>query len=124
VPLVISGDRTLSEDMCELIRVLGKFSECRVVQDEKFPKDTSTELAAGYRLTLEIQIDKEVELRLLNDQITKARQNLERESAKLKNQGFMAKAPKEVVEEVRKRIAELDKNIEELNQSIGMLSTN
>jgi len=123
VPLIVSGEKAPSEHVCELIRVLGKFSECRVVQDEEFPKDTSTELAAGYRLTLEIQIDKEAELRLLNDQITKARENLERESAKLKNQGFVAKAPREVVEEVRKRIVDLEKNVEELNQSIGTLAS-
>ena len=122
VPVIVSGDLALSEQVCELIRVLGKFSECRVVQDVEFPKDTSTELAAGYRLTLEIQIDKEAERRLLNDQVAKAKQNLDREMAKLNNQGFIAKAPTEVVEEVRKRIADLEKNLDELNQSLAAIS--
>jgi len=117
VPLVISGDKTLSEDMRELIRALGKFSECKIVQDKEFPKDTATELASGYRLTLEIQIDKEAELRLVNDQIAKAKQNLDRENAKLSNQGFVAKAPREVVEEVKMRVIDLEKNIEERNSA-------
>jgi valyl-tRNA synthetase len=122
VPIVVSGKTIPARDVCELLQVLGKFSECKVVKEEDFPRDTSTELAAGFRLTLEIQIDKEAERRSLNDQIVKARQNLENENAKLNNQGFVDKAPTEVVEEVRRRVIDLEKNISELTRSLEILS--
>jgi valyl-tRNA synthetase len=122
VPLVVSGGSIPQDHALESLRVLGKFSECKVVKEEDFPRDTSTELAAGCRLTLEIQIDKEAEQRMLSDQIAKARQNLERETAKLNNQGFVEKAPPEVVEEVRQRVIDLEKNISELHQSLETLS--
>ena len=124
VPLVVSGHETPPKMLCELTRILGKFSEFRFVQDAEFPTNTSSELVAGYRITLEIQIDKAAELSTLADRLNSARQNLVRESAKLSNQNFVAKAPSEVVEEVKQRVIDLEKTIKELSQSLEALSAN
>ena len=124
VPLIVSGEEIPSEQLCQLTRILGKFSEFKFVKNEEFPTNTSTELAAGYRITLEIEIDTAAELKAITEQLNSTRQNLDRESAKLKNQGFVSKAPREVVEEVRQRVLDLEKTIKELSQSLEMLSTN
>jgi valyl-tRNA synthetase len=124
VPLIVSGEEMPPERLSELTRTLGKFSAVRFVQEADFPTNTSTELAAGYRITLEIQIDKTAELKTLSEQLNNAKQNLQRESAKLENQGFIAKAPTEIIEEVRQRVVDLEKNIKELDQSLRALSAN
>lgn len=66
-------------------------------------------------------VDKEAELKRLNKELESAKKDLEFNSKKLNNQGFMAKAPEKVVAEVRANAAKYAEKIAMIEAAIEAL---
>ncbi|MBQ1660164.1 MAG: valine--tRNA ligase [Clostridia bacterium] len=66
-------------------------------------------------------VDKEAELKRLNKELAAAVKDLEFNSKKLNNQGFMAKAPEKVVAEVRANAAKYAEKIKMIEAAIAAL---
>lgn len=66
-------------------------------------------------------VDKEAELKRLNKELAAAVKDLEFNSKKLNNQGFMAKAPEKVVAEVRANAAKYAEKIKMIEAAINAL---
>ncbi|HEX8465277.1 MAG TPA: valine--tRNA ligase [Abditibacterium sp.] len=72
-------------------------------------------------LPLEGLIDVEAERAKLSKQLETARKDVEKISAKLSNENFTAKAPREVVEKEESKRAELTSQIEKLSERLAAL---
>lgn len=79
-----------------------------------------TPLCEIYIPLLEL-VDKTVELARLNKELKEAQSELERAQGKLNNQGFVAKAPKQLVELEKEKVEKYQKLIEKIQNSIKEL---
>jgi valyl-tRNA synthetase len=72
-------------------------------------------------LPLEGIIDVEAEKQRLDKEIKKQQGEIKKLSGKLSNQGFLAKAPPEVVDEQRERLAEAEATVSKLSAALALL---
>ncbi len=73
------------------------------------------------RVVYERKIDVDAERDRLTKELTKLTQELTRANAQLKNESFLAKAPPQVVEGLKKRQGELELLVEKANGALGEL---
>ena len=91
--------------------------------------DSSLAKAAGARSTArfdvrvvyERKIDVAAERERLNKELAKLTQELTRATGQLNNEAFLAKAPANVVEGLKKRKAEVEVLVEKANEALGEL---
>ncbi|MGJ8523878.1 Valine--tRNA ligase [Carnimonas sp. R-84981] len=121
LPLILSGgDDSDRRRLQENRRVLSKLAKLESV--EFAAADDAPLSALGHVGALEVRvpmagfIDKEAELKRIDKQLEQSRKAIDGIERKLSNQGFVAKAPAEVVEKERSRL-------EEQRQSITLLET-
>jgi valyl-tRNA synthetase len=67
-------------------------------------------------------IDIDAERRRMEKDLAAARREAEQASAKLANAGFMAKAPAEVVEKTRHRLAAAEQDIARISDRLALLA--
>ena len=72
-------------------------------------------------LPLEGIIDVKTELERLNKELGKVNKDFEKTSAKLNNENFTAKAPAEVIEKEKEKLAEFQSHLEKLQRNIELL---
>ena len=66
-------------------------------------------------------IDRDKEIARLNKEKTAAEKDIKMFSGRLNNQGFVSKAPANVVEEIRQKLARAEEKLEKVNQSLEAL---
>jgi valyl-tRNA synthetase len=117
-------DRTRFEKYQHLIMTLAKFATVQWLM----PADTIPEAATTLVGDLEILIpmagliDKQEESVRLSREIAKLAKDSERAEMKLQNPSFVDKAPQDVVEKERGRLAELKFTLEKLQQQLEKIS--
>jgi len=107
------------ESNAELIRFLGNLTELHRVKDESTLPPTAMQLVDGHAVHAPLASlidDPEAELARLAKRKAKSLQDLKREEGKLANQHFVANAPPEIVDEVRARIGETKREIEQFEE--------
>lgn len=93
---------------------------------EKYTGDTTgmvqviTHAARGFIPMMEL-IDKEKELARLNKEKTAAEKDIAMFSRQLSNEGFVSKAPAQVVEEIRQKLARAEEKLARVEESIAAL---
>ena len=82
--------------------------------------ESATALVGEMKLLIPMAglIDKEDELARLNKQIEKIQGDLDRIEGKLSNESFVSRAPEEVVEKERQKVAEMRSSLEKLNEQV------
>ncbi len=93
----------------ELIKRLGKVADLTIAQEDAWdPKGMVEEVVDGMGLGVRIgeAIDKAAEATRLRKEIRQLDQEIAKYEAKLRNEGFLSKAPPEVVEDLRERLDE------------------
>ena len=101
-----------------LIKSLGSMYHARVPYPETEAPDAATSLVGDMRLLIPLagQIDKDAELARLNKNIARHEQDAERISAKLANENFVSRAPAEVVDKEKDKLAETESALASLRQ--------
>jgi valyl-tRNA synthetase len=66
-------------------------------------------------------IDKEAELKRLNKETEKLRKELAKCTAKLENPKFTARAPAEIVEKERQRVADMSASLQQLETQVARI---
>ena len=125
VPLYASGDNAFLNEGGALLKALGKLSEVKVFEDDA-SFDASTRqlpvaVQGGLRLALHVEIDVAAETERLQKEIKRKEADLAKEQGKLASESFVARAPAEVVAEVKQRIADFTAALERLRDQLGRL---
>jgi valyl-tRNA synthetase len=117
VPLImaygIAGDAAVLNALAPYISSLAKLSEVRIVAD--LPDgDAAVAIVGNFKLMLKVEIDVAAERGRLDREISRLEGEVARTRAKLGNASFVDRAPATVVEQERKRMADFDTTLEQL----------
>jgi len=120
VPLLTLGESTFVAAATPLMQALARLSEVRVIADEAaFAAATSSSpvaVSGALRLALHVQIDVAAESARLGKEIARLVGEIAKAEAKLDNEGFVARAPANVVEQERARLGDF-------KQAVGRLQS-
>jgi valyl-tRNA synthetase len=126
VPLLACGDSTFVRSAAPVLTALAKLADVQVFDDEAAFAEATQHLPVvvrgATRLALHIEIDVAAERERIGKEITKVEADLARENGKLANESFVARAPAEVVAQVRQRIADLTATRDRLRDQWGRLA--
>ena len=113
VPLIAAGDADTLGALAPYISSLGKLSEVQVVAE--LPGDEAAVAIVGsYRLMLKVEIDVAAERERLDKEIARLQGEVAKTEAKLGNESFVGRAPAAVVEQERKRMADFNATLVQL----------
>jgi len=104
-----------------LLAHMGGASEVTIAASYQKPKDAATALVRDAEVFVLGVVDLEVERAKLTKQREKLAGQIRGIEGKLGNEGFVAKAPAEVVEREKARLADLTKQLQSLDASIADL---
>lgn len=93
-----------------LISTLSRLQNIELLDSNATPPESAITLVGEMKILIPLAglIDKEAELKRLNKEIDKVRKEHDKLSSKLENPNFIEKAPVELVEKEKQRVAELD----------------
>ena len=114
------ADRDRLERQRRALMTLGRLESIAWLGDEEPAPEAATALVGGMKILIPMAglIDKAAESTRLEKEIAKLRQEAERGAAKLGNANFIGRAPVEVVEKERARVAELQIAITKLEEQL------
>ena len=106
LPLWISGDRSFLEKAVPYLSALAKLSEVKIVDNESDLERDAPEspiaLVGQHKLLLKVEIDPKVEQLRLSKEIARLAGEINKCQSKLGNEGFVARAPAEVIVQEKK----------------------
>jgi len=103
IPLAIVGDKSLIESYSSYLVGLAKLSKVEYM-DELPDQDAPVAIIEGFKLMLNIEIDKESELQRLGKENIRLEKEIDKAKNKLTNDSFIGKAPKQVVKQEEERL--------------------
>ncbi|MBU0549053.1 MAG: hypothetical protein KJ838_01865, partial [Candidatus Omnitrophica bacterium] len=114
----------LIRDNYELIINLGNLSSFKVLEENKRPQDTISDISKNADLYLFFQglIDVKIEQQKIKEAREKQSKILDGKKARMQNRDFVKKAPRELVEKEKENITELEDTIRRLGQMYNELS--
>ena len=122
--LLIRSDNGQSLKLNEqLIRDLAKVDDLTIEPDVERPDKSATVVVGKKELFIPLGdlIDVETEKKRLTEKIESLDGRLSSVTAKLKNQDFISRAPKEVVDRERKKLGDMKENLAKLKQNYTYL---
>lgn len=107
------------------VKGLGRISELDIrAADSEKPAQAAVAVAGGISVYLPLAglVDLEAETKRLHKELADAAAELERSAARLSNEGFVSKAPSEVVEGARRRHRELEEKVAKVQSLLAELT--
>ena len=121
VPLIAAGDVTKLQAYAPHLKALAKLADVEIVAD--LPEaDAPVALAGDFRLMLKIEIDVAAEKDRLGKEIARLSGEISKANGKLTNESFVARAPAEVVNQEKARVAEFTASLDKLNAQLAKLA--
>jgi valyl-tRNA synthetase len=116
-------DRERLERHRRALTTLGRLASIAWLGEEEPAPEAATALVGGMKILIPMSglIDKAAETARLTKEIAKLRQEAERGQAKLGNANFIGRAPVEVVEKERARVAELQTAATKLEEQLARI---
>jgi valyl-tRNA synthetase len=121
VPLEIAGDAKTVESFAPYLSALAKLSNVVASGATLSESPAPTQIVGDFRLMLKIEIDPKAERERLQKEIARLEGEIAKANHKLANQNFVARAPAQVVEQERQRLAEYGETLEKVKEQIGKL---
>jgi valyl-tRNA synthetase len=122
VPLIIEagGDKAALEAFAPYLQALAKLSEVQVV-DSLPPSPAPVSIAGDVKLMLKVEIDVAAERERLSKEIARLEGEITKVNVKLGNESFVARAPAQVVEQEKERLANFTATLGKLREQFGKL---
>ncbi|WP_341891588.1 valine--tRNA ligase [Variovorax sp. YR752] len=125
VPLLACGDNAFLREAAPVLTALAKLADVQVFDDDTaFAQATQAlpvVVRGESRLALHVEIDVAAERERLAKEIARLEGEIAKASAKLANEGFVARAPAAVVAQERQRIADFTSTRDRLRDQLGRL---
>jgi valyl-tRNA synthetase len=121
VPLIASGDAESLAGFAPYLKSLAKLSDMQIVASLPVDADAPTAVVGETRLMLKIEIDVAAECERLSKEIARLEGEIVKANAKLGNESFVARAPAQVVEVEKKRLADFVATVEKLKPQLERL---
>ena len=120
VPLIATGDAALLQEFWTYLISLLRLSDVKIVA--RLPSsDAPVQVVGEYRLMLHIEVDPVAERERIGKEIARIDGEIGRATAKLDNEGFVARAPAAVVEQERARLAGFTAMLEKLKDQLARI---
>jgi len=121
VPLVATGNAARLAAFAPYAAALARLSDVQIV-DELPATDAPVQIVGEYRLMLRIEIDAAVEELRISREIARIEPEVANLKSKLANEGFVARAPANIVAQERARLVTLEATMAKLKDQSSRLS--
>ncbi len=121
VPLIASGNAEELAGFAPYLKALAKLSDMQIVDVLPDDANSPTAVVSETRLMFKIEIDVAAETERLSKEITRIEGEVIKANAKLGNESFVARAPAQVVEQEKKRLADFAATLEKLRPQLERL---
>ena len=122
IPLAITGDKNILIGYEIYLKSLAKVNEVEYMS-ELDDKDAPVAIVDNFKLMLNIKVDKEYEIARLKKEIDRLESEIDKASGKLENDNFVNKAPKEVINQEKKRLIELTELNDKVKIQLSKINT-
>jgi valyl-tRNA synthetase len=114
------GKTKLLQEQAEIIRALAKLGNVTIVESGEAPENAATAVQHGVQVFVPLGdlVDLDEERRRLEGELEKARKYADTLRKKLDNESFVSKAPPQVVETEKTKLAEADSRIPKLEEQL------
>jgi len=120
VPLIASGNGATLMGYAPYLKALAKLEEVKV--EAELPEvDAPVMLVGDLKLMLAVEIDVDAEKDRLSKEVARLQIEIAKANGKLSNENFVARAPIEVVEQEKARVAEFSANLDKLIAQLAKL---
>lgn len=115
--------RCVLEENQSSVKTLAQISEIRFLDGKERPKNCAVAVSDKLEIFVPFQelFDSEQERGRIEKEIARAKEDVARFESKLSNRNFVERAPKEVVEKERLRLAEFKEKLGKLNEALWNL---
>src|SRR5450631_621443 len=120
VPLIATGNRARMVAFAPYVAALARLSDVQIV-DELPATDAPVQIVGEFRLMLKIEIDVVAEEVRLAKEIARVEPKIATLKAKLANEGFVARAPANIVAQERAQLAALEASSVKLRDQLARL---
>ena len=121
VPLLIAGDSETLKRYTPYLASLAKVSEVTIVDDLPIT-DAPIEVVGETRVMLHVEADVVAERQRITKEVIRLEGEIARATAKLANESFVARAPAQVVNQERIRLAGFMATLDQLKPQLARLS--
>ncbi|MDG1820259.1 MAG: valine--tRNA ligase [Methylophilaceae bacterium] len=120
VPLIASGNGATLMGYAPYLKALAKLEEVKV--EAELPEvDAPVMLVGDLKLMLAVEIDVDAEKDRLSKEVARLQTEIAKANGKLSNENFVARAPIEVVDQEKARVAEFSANLDKLTAQLAKL---
>jgi len=117
IPLAMSGNLESLKIFTPYLKGLAKLSEIELM-DELPQKDSPVAIIDDFKLMLNIEIDKQVEISRLQKEISRLDIEIKKAESKLGNANFVEKAPPEVISQEKERLENFTQSVEKFQAQL------
>ncbi len=121
VPLIASGNAEALAGFAPYLKALAKLSDMQIVDTLPDDVNSPTAVVGETRLMFRIEIDIAAETERLAKEIARIEGEIVKANAKLANESFVARAPAQVVDQEKKRLADFEATVEKLKPQLERL---
>jgi valyl-tRNA synthetase len=120
IPLLAVGDGKTLVSFSPYLKALAKLSDVEIEQNLP-PAEAPVAIVGEFRLMLKIEIDIAAERERLTKELDRVQTEMEKAQAKLANSNFVARAPAQVVEQEKERLASFGTTLGRLKEQLQKL---
>ena len=121
VPLLAAGDAQVLADFSPYLTVLAKLSSVEIMKDGLPNAEAPVAIVGEFRLMLKIEVDIIAERDRLTREIARIEAEIVKAETKLANDNFLKRAPGNVVEQEKWRLANFGATLDKLKEQLQKL---